>query len=265
MMGKGLVISVSGKGGAGKTTVTALLLKWLIENTEEVILVVDADPATNLPDVLGAKIEKTVGMVSKQLKDQINMGKIPPTVAKKDLLEAWVHQTLSENDRFDLLAMGRSEGEGCYCYVNSVLTRILDNLTENYSITLLDMEAGLEHLSRRTDHDVDIMLIVTDPSKMGFETAKRIKELISEVHIKVGKVFLVGNKFNHQLSSSLNSASSMIGIEVAGYLPNDDEVSSYNMLGKPLLELPDTSPSYKAIEQIAQNIGLTRFKRGEKS
>ncbi|MGQ9680359.1 MAG: ATP-binding protein [Candidatus Bathyarchaeia archaeon] len=263
-MGKSLVVSVSGKGGAGKTTVTALLLKWLIENTEEIVLVVDADPATNLPDVLGVKIGKTIGMVSKQLKDKINMGEIPPTVAKRDLLEAWVYQTLSENDRFDLLAMGRGEGEGCYCFVNNVLTRILDNITENYSITLLDMEAGLEHLSRRTDHDVDIMLVVTDPSKMSLETVKRIKELISEVHIKVGKVFIVANKFDDKLYPSLEAASSTIGIEIAGHLPNDDEVSSYNMLGKPLLELPISSPAYRAIEEIARKIGLTRFKRGEK-
>jgi len=130
-MSRKIVISVSGKGGTGKTTLSALLLKWIIKNTEEIALVVDADPATNLPDVLGIELDRTVGQVSKDMKDQINRGDLSPTTPKQDLLEAWVFQTLMEGDRFDLLAMGRSEGEGCYCYVNNVLTRILDTLTKN--------------------------------------------------------------------------------------------------------------------------------------
>ena len=112
-------------------------------------------------------------------------------------------QTLVEEDRFDLLAMGRSEGEGCNCFVNNVLTRILDTITRNYSVTILDMEAGLEHLSRRTDRDVDVMLVVTDPSKMGLETAKRIKELIDEVHIGVKNIYLVGNRFPEGMDNVL--------------------------------------------------------------
>jgi len=259
-MNSKLVISVSGKGGAGKTTIVALLLKWLIQNTEEVMLVVDADPATNLPDVLGVKIERTVGSVSKQLKDQIDLGTVSLTVPKKDLLEAWVFQTLIEEERFDLLAMGRSEGEGCYCFVNNVLTRILDNLTNNYSITLLDMEAGLEHLSRKTDRDVDVMLIVTDPSRMGFETAKRIIELAKEVHIDVKRALLIGNRFNEALSGALVEASKEINIELAGYLPIDENVAAFNIEGKPLLELADNSPAYMAIEQIAKKIGLDKLR-----
>ena len=255
-MNRKLVISVSGKGGTGKTTIAALLLKWLIQNTKEIMLVVDADPATNLPDVLGVKIEKTVGSVSRQLKDQIDLGTVSLTVPKKDLLEAWVFQTLVEEDRFDLLAMGRSEGEGCYCFVNNVLTRILDSLTDNYSVTLLDMEAGLEHLSRKTDRDVDIMLVVTDPSKMGFETARRIKELVSEVHIEIKKIFLIGNRFSEELSGALKEASKEIGMELVGYLPVDENVAAFNIAGKPLLQLTDDSPAYMAIDQIARKIGL---------
>ncbi len=194
-MAKRLVISISGKGGTGKTTLTALLLKWIIQNTEEITLVVDADPATNLPDVLGVDISRTVGQASKDIKDRIEKGTLSPTIPKKDILEAKVFQTLIEEDRFDILAMGRPEGEGCYCFVNNILTRILDTLTMNYTVTLLDMEAGLEHLSRRTDRDLDAMIVVTDPSKMGFETAKRIKELTEEVHIDVKDIYLVGNRF----------------------------------------------------------------------
>ena len=255
-MKRKIVISVSGKGGTGKTTLTALLLKWLIANTEEVILIVDADPATNLPDVLGVELLRTVGQVSKEMKDKIERGDLSVTTPKSSLLEAWVFQTLVEEDRFDLLAMGRSEGEGCYCYVNNVLTRILDTLTKNYAVTILDMEAGLEHLSRRTDRDVDVMLIVTDPSRMGFQTAKRVKELIEEVHIGVNHTFLVGNRFDDDIRDVLEESANEIDIELAVNLPSDKNVMSFNISGNSLLELPDDSPAYRAVEEIAEKIGL---------
>ena len=257
-MKRKIVISVSGKGGTGKTTLAALLLKWLMVNTKEVVLIVDADPATNLPDVLGVELLKTVGHVSEEMKDQIERGTLPVTTPKSELLEAWVFQTLVEEDRFDLLAMGRSEGEGCYCYVNNVLTRILDTLTKNYAVTILDMEAGLEHLSRRTDRDVDVMLIVTDPSRMGFQTAKRVKEIIDEVHIGVKHIFLVGNRFDDEVLDMLEETAKEIDIELAGNLPSDKNVMSYNISGKPLLDLPDDSPAYKAVEEIAEKIGLRK-------
>ena len=255
-MSRKTVISVSGKGGTGKTTLTALLLKWLIQNTEEIALVVDADPATNLPDVLGVKVKRTVGQASKEMKDQIERGTLSPTVPKKDILEGWIFETIEEEDRFDLLAMGRSEGEGCYCFVNNVLTRILDTLTSNYAITILDMEAGLEHLSRRTDRDVDAMLVVTDPSRMGLETARRIKELAEEVHIDVKRIYLVGNNFTKAMEGVLEKAAEEIGIEFAGLIPVDENIMTFNIEGKPLLDIPDDSPAYQAIGVIAKRIGL---------
>jgi CO dehydrogenase maturation factor len=256
LMARKLVVSISGKGGTGKTTLAALLLKWIIQNTEEIALVVDADPATNLPDVLGVGVSRTVGQASKEIKDRIERGTLSPNIPKKDILEAQVFQTLIEEDRFDILAMGRSEGEGCYCFVNNILTRILDTLTSNYSITLLDMEAGLEHLSRRTDRDVDAMIVVTDPSKMGFETAKRIRELTEEVHIDVKNIYLVGNRFPLGMEDLLKTRADEIGLELAGSIPVDENVMSFNMTGKPLLDIPDDSPAYKAVEEIARRIGL---------
>jgi CO dehydrogenase maturation factor len=257
-MAEKLVISISGKGGAGKTTVTALLLKWLIQNTEKISLVVDADPATNLPDVLGVELQRTVGQSSKELKDKIEAGTLSPTLSKKDVIEANVFQTLVEEDRFDLLAMGRSEGEGCYCFVNNMLTRILDTLTKNYEVALLDMEAGLEHLSRRTDRDVDSMIVVTDPSKMGLETARRIKEIIDEVHIDVKHIYLVGNRFTPDLEELLQKTADDIGLEYGGIIPVDENVIAFNLTGKPLLDIPDDSPAYKAVGDLAKKIGLTR-------
>ncbi len=256
-MAEKLVISISGKGGTGKTTVTALLLKWLIQNTEKISLVVDADPATNLPDVLGVELQRTVGQSSKDLKDKIEAGTLSPTLSKKDVIEANVFQTLVEEDRFDLLAMGRSEGEGCYCFVNNMLTRILDTLTRNYEVALLDMEAGLEHLSRRTDRDVDSMIVVTDPSKMGLETARRIKEIVDEVHIDVKHIYLVGNRFTPDLAELPQKTADDIGLEYGGIIPVDENVVAFNLTGKPLLDIPDDSPAYKAVGNLAKKIGLT--------
>jgi len=257
-MARKIVISVSGKGGTGKTMLVSLLLKWLIQNTDLISLVVDADPATNLPEVLGVELVRTVGQASKEMKDKIEKGTLSPTIPKRDMLEGWVFQTLVEEDRFDLLAMGRSEGEGCYCYVNNVLTRILDTLTGNYPVTIMDMEAGLEHLSRRTDRDVDAMIVVTDPSRMGLATARRIKELAEEVHIDVKHIYLVGNQFPRTMEDVLEKAADDIGMELAGSIPVDENVMSFNMAGKPLLEIPDDSPAYLAVEKIARKIGLDK-------
>ncbi len=255
-MAEKLVVSVSGKGGTGKTTIAALTLKLLIGNTNRNVLVVDADPATNLPDVLGVRVNKTIGMVEGEFRKRLEGGSIPPAVTKKDLLEAWVYGALSEGDRFDLLAMGRSEGEGCYCMVNHLLTQIVDTLSRNYDVTLMDMEAGLEHLSRRTDRDVDVMLIVTDPSKMGLQTAARIRDLAKEVHIGFKRMFLLGNQFQPEMEGELRKQVEGVGLELAGVVPNDPNVAAYNLLGRSLLELPSDSPAVKAVGRIVREIGL---------
>ncbi len=250
------VISISGKGGVGKTTVAALLLKVLIDMNKYTILAVDADPDTNLPDVLGIEVVKTVGDVANELKKRVESGSIPYGMSKRDLLEGWVYSTLMEMDDFDLLVMGRTEGEGCYCYVNSVLTGILDTIISNYDIVVMDMEAGLEHISRRTDKDVDTMLIVTDPSKMGFETARRIKKLAREVHIEVKNIYLIGNRFSRTLEEKFIEISRSIGIKPAGIIPEDPYVYEYNLNGKSLLDLPEDSPALNAMRKIVSEINL---------
>ncbi|MEM2122590.1 MAG: AAA family ATPase [Candidatus Bathyarchaeia archaeon] len=249
-----LVVSVSGKGGVGKTVVTALLLKLLMGKGS--ILAVDADPATNLPEVLGVRVEKTVGIVVDELKRKIQRGDLASTVSKEGVLEAWIYEVLVETEGFDLLAMGRTEGEGCYCSVNYMLAKIVDSLSGNYDYTLMDMEAGLEHLSRRTDRNVDLMLIVTDPSKMGLETARRIKELTQEVHIEVKRIALIGNNFPQGLDRRFGEEASRIGLELAGSIPPDPKIMEYNIQGKPLLELPIDSPSLKALQVIAEKLKI---------
>jgi CO dehydrogenase maturation factor len=249
-------ISISGKGGVGKTAVTSLLLRALLKNGRGSILAVDADPATNLPDTLGVQVDRTVGMVANELRGRIAKGDLPPGAAKKDMLEAAVFGAIVEGERFDLLAMGRTEGEGCYCYVNSLLTEILDTISSNYEVVLMDMEAGLEHLSRRTDRDLETLLIVTDPSKMGLNTARRIKELADEVHIKIAKALLVGNTFPSEMEGELREYASRIKVEYCGIIPYDPKMAEYNVRGISLLELPDTSQAARRVEEIAARMGL---------
>jgi len=254
-----LIISISGKGGTGKTTLTALLLKVLLyKGIDEDILVVDADPAANLPEVLGVKVEKTIGTVVEEFRKAVNDPRVAVGFSKETLLEAWIYETLVELPNYDLLVMGRGEGEGCYCYINAVLTKILSKLVTNYDIVLMDMEAGLEHISRRTDRHVNTMIIVTDPSVMGFKTAERIKELLKEVRIEVEKLYVVGNRFPKYMEKTLISWANKVGIEVAGIIPEDPKIYEYNILGKSLLELPYDSPAVRAAELIAKRIGLLR-------
>jgi CO dehydrogenase maturation factor len=249
------ILSVSGKGGAGKTVLTALMLKVLLNRGKSNILVVDADPSTNLPETLGVEVERTVGdVVNVEFKGKVERDELPPEVDKKAFLEGLILQTLAEQPSFDLLAMGRLEGEGCYCLVNHLLTDIIDRLSGGYELVLMDMEAGLEHVSRRTDRDADIMLIVTDPSKMGFQAAMRIHEIAQKVHIKFRRMCLVGNMFpdDESLRLQLNT----LGMEVVGIVPSDPNVASFNLQGKPLLDLPDDSPAVLAVEQIVDRLNL---------
>lgn len=253
-----LVVAFTGKGGTGKTVLTALALKLLLKQGRKNLLIVDADPATNLPDVLGVKIDKTVGMIATELKRKIGeTDQIPPDIDKKSLLEGLILQTLVETPQFDLLAMGRTEGEGCYCLVNNLLTHIIDTLSKNYDLTLMDMEAGLEHLSRRTDRDVDILIVVTDASKMGIETARRIKELAKEVHIKFHKIYLVANMTPPNTEETIQKQAQTIGIELAGTIPIDPNIANFNITGRPLLELPDNTPALTATQKILEKITLT--------
>ncbi len=253
---RGVVVTVTGKGGTGKTTLVSLMLKLLLRNDGKKILVVDADPATNLPDVLDAPVAVTVGMVATQLKKKIAGDEIPPDMDKKSLLEGLIMQVLVEKPQFDLLAMGRTEGEGCYCLLNNLLTDIIDTLAKNYDLVLIDMEAGLEHLSRRTARDVDVMFILTDPSKMGFQTVKRIRDLVNEVHIKFKKLYLVGNTFPESAVEMLKEESENLGVELAGIIPADNNVVLYNIAGKSLLDLPNDSPAFTAVKRILDKAGF---------
>jgi CO dehydrogenase maturation factor len=250
-------VSISGKGGAGKTTLAALLLKVLLESShDDDILVVDADPATNLPQVLGLAISKTIGDVSEEFRKGFyrldNIG-----FEKTALLEYYImRDCIVEAEGFDFIAMGRGEGEGCYCYVNAVLSGILGKLVQHYSVVLMDMEAGLEHLNRRLDRHVNTFIIVVDNSLMSLKTAEKMKEVIKEVELKADEIYVVGNRLSRRREEAVIEWASQNGIKYVGTIPNDENVAEFAANGIPLLNLPKTSEALKAAYQIAKNINL---------
>ncbi|MBD3227426.1 MAG: AAA family ATPase [Candidatus Lokiarchaeota archaeon] len=262
-MSETLILGTSGKGGTGKTTFTALLLNLLRKSDkyqENGILVIDADPDTNLPTLIGHNVARadTIGGYASILKERISSGSLPPTIDKQKLLEGKVFERIIEADDFsyDLLTMGRHEGEGCYCFINSLLTGILDTYVKGYDLVLMDLEAGLEHLSRRTSSNVDIMFIITDPSKMGLETAKRIKELSDEVLIEFDKLYLVGNKFTEKMRDRLEKYANEIKVDDFTIIPYDEKIAEFNFEGKSLFNIDENSSALNAVRDFAHKIGI---------
>ena len=254
---KALTISISGKGGAGKTTFTCLLLKILLESGKKDILVIDADPAMSLPIVLGIDLAEktTLGMILDKKKGELDSG----THIFGKLLEGEIWESIIVQNGFDVLIMGRKKGEGCYCILDSFAAIIIESLSKMYDYILIDFNAGFEHLSRRTDRAADILLIITDPSKMGFGTAKRIKELVEEVNISFKDIFLVGNRFNGKLERQLCQFSKEIGVKYAGIVPYDQNIAEFNLRGKSLINIPNNSPALIAVKTFFETI-FKKFK-----
>jgi len=253
------VIAFAGKGGVGKTTSLALFLKFLTEKDSADILVIDSDPDANIGDVIGRKVDFSETLASKmqELKRKITNNEIPLDVPKNQIIEGDVFSSLIEMDAFDILEMGRQEGEGCYCFINNVLKNVVDTLSQNYKFTLIDSPAGLEHFSRKTGRDVTDLIIVTDPSKMGFQTMKRIIELIDEVSLKFENIWVVGNRFPDTLKEVLKKEVEKIkmkDVKLLGFFPDDNEILEYNFNGKSLLELPDSNPSYQIAKEMFNKI-----------
>jgi len=251
------IASISGKGGSGKTTLTALLLKVLLESgSNDDIIVVDADPAMNLHELIGVNVEKSVAEIVEDFRRKVDDVEVAVGFSKDALIEYWVYRAIVEANGFDLLSMGRGEGEGCYCYINAVLTKISSKIIKNYSVVLMDMEAGLEHLSRRTDRYVDTLIVMVDPSLMSLRTAEKIKQLVKEVNIEAKHMYIVGNRIPKSNEGRLREWSEKVGYEFAGIIPEDEMILEYSVNGKSLLELPSNSPAVIAAREIARNIKL---------
>ena len=253
------IIAFSGKGGVGKTTALVLMLKYLLEKNDKDILVIDSDPDANVADIIGEEVKfcDTIGGKMKALKDKIQSLKLAPSTPKNQLIESDVYSCLIEMDEFDLLEMGRQEGEGCYCFINDVLKRVIDTLSKNYDFTLLDSPAGLEHFSRKTGRNVTDLVIVSDPSKMGIHTLKRIIELSNEVELKFENIWILGNRFPDDLRTILEKEIADLNdanVHLLGFIPNDDEISKINMTGESLLSISNENPTYKQAKEIFQKI-----------
>jgi CO dehydrogenase maturation factor len=252
-MGYLVIIAVSGKGGTGKTLVSSLLIKILSETGKDV-LAIDADPDSNLPEALGVEVEKTVGDIREELKQDTAAGKIPAGMNKWDILDYKIMESVVESPEFDLLVMGRPEGSGCYCAVNNMLRKIIETLSSNYDFIVIDTEAGLEHLSRRTTQNVNVMLIVTDISKRGFLTAQRIGNLSNELDINFQKMFLVLNRVKKENEDLIRKKAVETGLDVIGVIYDDTEVTEYDIEGKPLIGLPVDSNPVKTVSKVVSQI-----------
>jgi len=213
-------------------------------------LAIDADPDSNLAGSLGVGCEKTLG----DIREDITETKMPLGVDKVSYLNSKTFEITVESDGFDLLVMGRPEGPGCYCALNHMLRQVIDAANESYDLTVIDAEAGLEHLSRRTTQNVDTLLVVTDPSRKGFETARRVRELAEDLDIRVGRLGLVLNRVKSENIAQMMENAAELEMTVFGQIPEDPQVGEYDLAGKPLAELPPESTAKKAVAQIAEKV-----------
>ena len=248
-----MIIAVSGKGGTGKTLVSSILVK-LLSKTGKDLLVIDADPDSNMPETLGVNVEKTVGDVREDLKKDIGDGNIPVGANKWDILDYKIMESIIETPDFDLLMMGRPEGSGCYCAVNNMLRKIIENVSSNYDFIVIDTEAGLEHLSRRTTQSVDTMLVVSDSSRRGLQTASRVGKLAKDLEISFKNLYLILNRVNSDNKNELIEQAKDTGIELAGIIHDDETIAKFDLEGKPLIELAEDSKPVLDVKKILNKI-----------
>lgn len=253
------VIAVAGKGGVGKTTLTGLIIQYLGEKGKGPILAVDADANSNLNEVLGVKVESTLGEVREEVA-RAEMAKdspIPAGMTKADYMEFKFDDALAEDDDFDLLVMGRTQGKGCYCFVNGLLQAQLQRLEKNYPYIIVDNEAGMEHISRGVLPSMQTAILVSDCSRRGVQAVGRIAELIKECDMHPQKVGLIINRApGGVLNQGTKEEIEKQGLQLLGVVPQDETVFEYDCEGRPTVQLPEDSPVKKAIREIVDNLGL---------
>ena len=251
-------IAVAGKGGVGKTTVCGMMIDALIKGGKGPLLVVDADANSNLNEVLGVEAGVSLGQIREEIAQaELRGDTIPKSMTKADYAEYRFESALAEEDDFDMLVMGRTQGKGCYCYVNGVLKTQIDKYVGNYRYMVVDNEAGLEHISRGLLPHVDTMLLISDCSRRGVQAVGRIAEMIREMGLNPGEMKLIVNrapegKPNPGVMEEINK----YGLELAGVLPQDETVYEYDCEGKPSSQVPDTTPVKKALAAVMQELHL---------
>ena len=243
-------IALAGKGGTGKTTMAGLLIKYLLKKEKIPILAVDADCNANLNEVLGVEIADTLGNAREEMKK----GDVPNGMTKDIFMEMKLEESLVESEGFDLVVMGQPEGAGCYCAANTLLTNYLERLSGNYPYIVMDNEAGMEHISRLTTNNVDILLIVSDSSRRGLQTAVRIDALARALNIVVGKSYVVINQTREAPSEQAMAMIKEANLELIGTVPEDDVIYDYDFNGRPTIEMPEDSKSVQAAFKIFDKI-----------
>ncbi|MBI2854407.1 MAG: AAA family ATPase [Chloroflexi bacterium] len=251
---KTTTIAVAGKGGTGKTTIAALLIQLL--SRQGTVLAIDADPSSNLHMCLGLPLEGTIGGVREDAAKKVRSGEFQAGMSKASYLELGIREVLVESEHVDLLAMGRPEGPGCYCAANNVLRAVIDQMETNYDYVVIDNEAGLEHLSRQTTRDVDVLLIVSDASVRGLVTAARIKNLVAELKSDVRRMGLVINRVPGKIPPAIERQAAETGLEVLAVLPVDNELAGVEEKGEPLTKLSDRSSLREGVADLAIKLGL---------
>lgn len=248
----GKVIAMAGKGGTGKTTLAALIIRYLKKKGMGPILAVDADPSSNLGEAIGLPAHKTLGAAREDFFEI--KGNLPPGMTKENYLEMKLHEVLIESPGIDLLVMGRPEGPGCYCYANNILRRHLDRLVNNYPFVVMDNEAGMEHLSRRTTQGVDYLLFLSDYSLRGIRTVGQIKKLVEELKLSVKQKYLVIDRAPQNMDGLFATEVSKQEIELLGMIPEDPYIKEQELRGKSLIDLPEESPAVQAVVSMMDKI-----------
>ncbi len=246
------IVAVAGKGGVGKSTLSALLVKVIAERTKTVVMAVDADPNSNLGDKLGMKVEHTIGELREDLlrkAEELSSG-----ISKHELVRYQMEMAKVEGSNFDLLTMGRPEGRGCYCYINNILRTFIDEAMDGYEFVIIDNEAGMEHLSRRTTKRMDVLLVVSDGTKLGVETAKRILALAKGMEIEVGRTLLAVNRVQGTLGDRTRAEIEGAGFGSVVYLPYDSKVEELAIAGSPVVQLDMSSQFYRAVRDLANSL-----------
>jgi CO dehydrogenase maturation factor len=245
----GYIIAIAGKGGTGKTTIAALIVRIIKEKKLGSILAIDADPNNNLAEALGVKVGESIGSIIDYVAGHLNQ--IPVGTPKDTFIEYRIQTAVTEAAGFDILTMGRPEGPGCYCYANNVLRNIMAKLAKGYDYIVIDNEAGLEHFSRRTTRAADALVVVSDATKIGLKSAKRIAELIKELDIKAKKRLCIINRYGEDLDNQLIK---QLDLDYIGNIPVDEQIMNSSLNGSSLMHLNHDSISLKALRDIGEKI-----------
>ncbi len=243
-------IALAGKGGTGKTTMAGLLIKYLVKKDKTPVLAVDADSNANLNEVLGLEVKETLGNAREEMKK----GVVPGGMTKDIFMEMKMEESMVEAPGYDLIVMGQPEGAGCYCAANSLLAGFMERLSGNYPFIVMDNEAGMEHISRLTTKNVDVLLIVTDPSRRGLQAAIRIDDLARKLNIGVDKSYVVINQAKEAPSEMALKMIADGGVELIGTVPEDRTIYDFDFNGRPTIEMPENSASVQAAFGIFDKI-----------